>query len=348
MCPDPVKSQGGFTLIELIVVMVLVGIISGIALQLIMPHLSNYLIMRQRAQLVDKADLALRMIGRDVHGALPNSIRIKTLAGVNPGVQIEMLEVQSAGVYRAKLDPAVNGGANNTFCGADLDTLDFNKSEDLCFTSLAWNGQVDNPVKATDYPQPNDWVVIYNMGDRDPNYNAYVTPLSTSAVNRKTISALQASQVASTTSEFPLHLSTTGQRWAAESPQQRYQVVRYAVSYIWSSSLRILTRYQYPVSDLPQQLISLGNYPPTSITTGAGGTWPMTGGVSSLVADDVTGCSFIYDNGTSPGVAATNSANSSLGSLYLSLQISEPDAANNSVADATVTLTHVLHVGTVP
>jgi MSHA biogenesis protein MshO len=67
--------QRGFTLVELIVVMVIIGIIAGVLVLQLRPAMQSYLAIRQRANLTSQADAALRRIIGEVHTAVPNSLR---------------------------------------------------------------------------------------------------------------------------------------------------------------------------------------------------------------------------------------------------------------------------------
>ena len=83
------KDMSGFTLIELIVVIVITGILSTMLVGFITNPINTYIDVTRRAQMVNNADMALRHIQRDIRKALPNSIRtdngslmmINTVAG---------------------------------------------------------------------------------------------------------------------------------------------------------------------------------------------------------------------------------------------------------------------------
>lgn len=66
----------GFTLVELIMVMVIMGIISAAAAVFIAGPVAGYVDANRRAQLSDSADIALRRLSRDLRLALPNSVRV--------------------------------------------------------------------------------------------------------------------------------------------------------------------------------------------------------------------------------------------------------------------------------
>lgn len=70
------KPQGGFSLVELIVVIVLIGIIGGVFAMQVLPAIRAYLVVGQRAALTHQADTALRRIVGDVRRAVPNSLRV--------------------------------------------------------------------------------------------------------------------------------------------------------------------------------------------------------------------------------------------------------------------------------
>jgi MSHA biogenesis protein MshO len=104
--------QRGFTLVELIVVMVLIGIIAGILTLQIRPAMQSYLAIRQRANLTSQADAALRRIVWDVRTAVPNSLRY-TLDG-SQNQCIEFVPTMDGGRFRMApdygTDPASPGG----------------------------------------------------------------------------------------------------------------------------------------------------------------------------------------------------------------------------------------------
>jgi MSHA biogenesis protein MshO len=93
--------QRGFTLVELIIVMVLIGVIAGILALQIRPAMQSYLAIRQRANLTSQADTALRRVIADVRTAVPNSLRY-TPDG--PNQCIEFVPTRDGGRFRTAPD----------------------------------------------------------------------------------------------------------------------------------------------------------------------------------------------------------------------------------------------------
>lgn len=108
----------GFTLVEMIMVIVITGILVAMASMFGRRQIDAYIDVGNRAELADAADTALRRIGRDLQSALPNSVR-------HSGNLLEFVPIADAGRYRAD-----TGG------GAGDDPLDFASSTDSSFDVL--------------------------------------------------------------------------------------------------------------------------------------------------------------------------------------------------------------------
>jgi MSHA biogenesis protein MshO len=94
--------QRGFTLVELIVVMVIIGVIAGVLVLQLRPAMQSYLAIRQRANLTSQADAALRRIIGEVHTAVPNSLRYSLESQQTQC--IEFVPTKAGGRYRTAQD----------------------------------------------------------------------------------------------------------------------------------------------------------------------------------------------------------------------------------------------------
>jgi MSHA biogenesis protein MshO len=98
------NRQSGFTLVEMIMVIVITGIIGGIVAVFLKAPIDQYMDVARRAELTDIADTAIRRMARDVRTAVPNSVRV---TGACPACAVEFLPTRDGGRYRA------NSGGNN-------------------------------------------------------------------------------------------------------------------------------------------------------------------------------------------------------------------------------------------
>jgi MSHA biogenesis protein MshO len=90
------KFQSGFTLVELIMVIVIMGVIGGMVSVFMKSPIDAYFASARRAALTDVADTTVRRIARDLRKALPNSIGT---SGDNKC--IEFIPTKTGGRYRA-------------------------------------------------------------------------------------------------------------------------------------------------------------------------------------------------------------------------------------------------------
>ncbi|MCG5525895.1 type II secretion system GspH family protein [Ectothiorhodospira haloalkaliphila] len=87
--------SAGFTLIEMVMVVTLLGIIGFISTMVILMPLQVGMGMEQRGRMVDNADLALAQLSHELRSALPHSVQIHDGAK-----HLEFIPVVAAGRYR--------------------------------------------------------------------------------------------------------------------------------------------------------------------------------------------------------------------------------------------------------
>lgn len=264
--------HSGFTLMEMIVVIVLTGILGTILAQIISRPISGFIDTSRRAELVDIAEVAQRRMTREIRLALPNSLRLRNdssggLTNCNAGggstCSVEFLRTLDGGRYRAKPGtgpPSVCAGS------PEQDRLSFNASSD-CFEVLgplanipAAGGNQTACMQGT-----ADCLVIYNTGQQQAN-----------AYNGDNIAGITAATADSITFDISGGAVTS---FPFESPRQRFHIVDMPVSYVCDSAAGILTREaDYTIT--PGQSLN-------------------PGGTVSILANNITSCTFTYNPGTS-------------------------------------------------
>jgi MSHA biogenesis protein MshO len=106
-------AHRGFTLIELVLVMVLMGVLLSSVAVFVLPAVRAYESARVRDTLASQADAALRRMGRDLALALPNSVRLSSAADT---ATLELIPTRDAGRYRTQgADPLDFGVADSSF-----------------------------------------------------------------------------------------------------------------------------------------------------------------------------------------------------------------------------------------
>lgn len=161
----------GFTLVEMILVILIGGVIAATLTVFARPALEAYLATRSRADLVAQADLALRRLTRDLRAGVPNAIRIPAASC------IELLPASTGGRYRAGPDtqadasPGCSPAAN---CAARLDTTQSTSSFDVLGPLPALPAVGDQVVVGNQSPEQ-----VYGGSNR-----ASITALSTPAASQ--------------------------------------------------------------------------------------------------------------------------------------------------------------------
>lgn len=209
------SSERGFSLIELIIVIVIGGILASMIASFIVRPIESSIQLARQAALVDTADTALRRIGRDVRRALPNSIR-----SADPQ-SIEFINVTSAATYRAS--PG-SDGSGTAHAAADA-VLRFN-TPDAKFNVLG-----PAPIIGS-----NPRIAIYST---DPGVHAEAAANGSSGTITPAATTIS---LAATGEEHQVSLSQPFS-FSWESPQQRLYLVDGPVSYVCDLTNRQLLRF---------------------------------------------------------------------------------------------------------
>jgi MSHA biogenesis protein MshO len=248
------RRMQGFTLIEVVIVVILLGILAGTLYVVLQGPLRAARDNEARARLVDIAETALQRMTREIRLALPYSVR------VSGGNAVEFLRVLDGGRYKAKA----------------AGRLKFNTNSDT-FTSLstlANAGAIDTGAGSGSCISGSaDCVVVYNIGQpltvatataSGSSANAYLGSSTAYDGNIATISAATAGSVTFDNGDL------AGWNFSFASPRQRFHVVDTPVSFVCSGG-EIHRHSGYAIT-------------PVQSTT--------PGGTDNLLVDQVSACSF--------------------------------------------------------
>jgi MSHA biogenesis protein MshO len=213
--PSRRAGARGMTLIELVIVIVLSAIVISFMSMLIVTPIDAFTAQKQRAQLGDAADSALRLMARDLRSALPNSVRTAASGSV---VALEMLATVDGARYQD------NGPLANPALWLNFAAVDTGFSTTVPFS------QITLPYSST-----SSYLAIYNIGI--PGANAYalanvITPAGTTI----TIAA-------GATPNAQVVTLNPGFQFSFGSPGKRVYLVSGPVSYLCDTSVGTVTRF---------------------------------------------------------------------------------------------------------
>lgn len=251
--------QKGFTLVELVITITLTTIVVSFMSMFISGPVRAYNDQSRRASLVDLAENSLRRITRDVHRALPNSVRLSASGSL---VALELLNTVDGARYRDRPPP-----------GNPAKRLRFSAPDDA-FNSIGTFRHITKPFSSNTH-----YVSIYNVGV--PGADAY------ELANVITPPGTQIDIAADATpGEDNIRLSPAF-KFAYASPGQRMFLIDSPITYLCDAGAGTLMRYTgYAIATDQADRNSHAEL----IAAGAD---------STLVTNRINSCSMTYAPGTS-------------------------------------------------
>lgn len=251
--------QKGFTLVELVITITLTTIVVSFMSMFISGPVRAYNDQGRRAALVDLAENSLRRITRDIHRALPNSVRLNASGGT---IALELLNTVDGARYRDRPPP-----------GNPSKRLQFSAPDDA-FNSIGSFRHITKPFSSNTH-----YVSIYNVGV--PGADAYelanvITPPGTQIDI----------DVDAIPGEDNIRVSPAF-KFAFASPGQRMFLIDSPVTYLCDAGAGTLVRYTgYAIAtdqtdrDSDVELLA-------------------SGAASTLITNRVSTCTMSYAPGTS-------------------------------------------------
>lgn len=211
----------GFTLIEMIIVIVIIGVIAGMVAVFIAQPVQGYADTVRRAAMTDVADLALKRMALEIRTAVPNSIKVTTLPTTTA---VEFIPARTGGRYCSDSESGCNV---------------------LSFSSAGDSFDVLGPKVSV---LLNDEVVIYNTGQTELDAYAGLNRRKvTAACGASTHLAACASPLvlSATTAQDAASLTLDGSALTHSSPSRRFQLVpsRGPVMFKCDTASKTLRRY---------------------------------------------------------------------------------------------------------
>jgi len=251
-------KQSGFTLVELVVVIIITGILSTFLVQFILLPVESYSKVAKRARMVDIANTVLQKITMDVRQALPNSVRVGDCNGGTANC-IEFLRAPIGGRYRDYTDSgdALGPGADDhvdmlvPFSATESNEIirDTDKSA-ACSNDLPVLMVINNTGNVGEDAWQMDnvaWVTSLDVGSGAPDD---ATESLRPAINF----------------ENP---SNPGHKYVFQtgSSYQRFYLVDTPVKYIWDSSNNLVNRYRCYALDTSSTQDTIPTVTPDKLAT---------------------------------------------------------------------------------
>jgi MSHA biogenesis protein MshO len=278
--PSIHSRTAGFTLVEAIIVIAVIGIIGAIVAVFIRMPVQNYADSVARAEVSDEADLALRRMARELRMALPNSIRVNA-----DGSAIEFLLTKTGGRYVSVEDNQPAG----------VPVLDFVGGAKTLTVSGALARQVD----------AGDYFVVYNLGNGMAPADAWGLTTNDRNIARISTTVTKGTQSAMLTlDDNPF----SSQSVTMASPEQRFQIVTGPVTFACARAADgalVLTRHAGYAINVNQvnPPVNAATAPLSRRVSSCAGIFDMSGSAQRTALVSIT---LELAARTTPGTAATS------------------------------------------
>jgi len=193
------KSQSGFTLIEMIIAITILGIVGSISALIIGNTLDGYASIAKRAKLHSGARLAVDRIAREARHALPNSICTYDGSDCSSSAdRVYFIKTLDGGEYQTLTGNYTSGNARAPMPITPTTATSFD-------------------VLSTDSlnASANDWVVLYNTNNTD---------IYSSTTKRKQLSSITTKDVDGTNNVAVINFSSAIS-YTTQSPSRRFQII---------------------------------------------------------------------------------------------------------------------------
>lgn len=195
-------AQKGFTLIESIITIIIVGIVAATVSLIIGRYLENYDATSRRTMMQTAAQLAVERISREIRQALPNSVCIYNGAACTSATQNKFyfIKVKDAGYYQ---------DTTGNYPAAAKKALPVTPVSDTQFDIVSEDDAANLNAAA------GDWVVVYNIN----NSSAYT------GNNSREIASLANQNIAPGENVVRVTLVNPGYSFPLHSPKRRFHIV---------------------------------------------------------------------------------------------------------------------------
>ncbi len=229
------KQSKGFTLIEMVIAITILGIVGGLSALIINRTVDGYDATARRAKIHSGVRLAVDRIAREVRHALPNSICTYNGSNCsNSANRVYFLKSTDGGEYQ------VNSG--NYAGGSARAPLPVTPATATSFDVLSTNSLNANA---------NDWVVVYNTNN---------SAIYSSSSKRKKISSITTKDIdgSAPANDIAVINFASAVSFPGHSPSRRFQIVQNNVTLFYldgTDLMRATSDFSTPDTPIAPQLL---------------------------------------------------------------------------------------------